>query len=158
MYRPCRAVDPAALFQHPTDAPPDCGLFASVVPFNPSVNISAVSAKDHARQSIFGTIDSPFTVRQDICSPDKLRLYPEEYILIDYRLMTSFHVVFWCYSIIHHSLFVKYIYRICLLKECITDAEVKKAFSPSHAAIATSLIPSHRFIQNCLNASQLFQR
>lgn len=121
IYGSSVAFKPGGL--QPTDAAPDNGFDASVVPVEPSEHFTAFSADDDLGEAVVATIASFLAVGTGFYhSPaDKFFLYLQVNVLWNNGFVVAFYIVLWNKTVIFNSGLVKKVGGVGLLKQGITD-------------------------------------
>ena len=102
---------------HTGAAPPYDGVFATVVPCNPSINIAALGAVNYAGQSVLTAVDPllPFLPTVKVCPPHHFLLHLHIEITGNNRGMAVFHIILRGNPVVLYPLFIKEIHRIGFL-------------------------------------------
>ena len=107
----------------PTDAAPDDGFTATIVPVNPAEHFTAFAANDNLSKAVVAAVGALFAIGTgfDHSSSYQLFLYPQENILRNNCFMVAFYIVLRNNAIVLHSGLVQEVRGIGFLKQGIAD-------------------------------------
>ena len=117
----CVAFLPGRL--QPTDAAPDDGFAATIVPVNSAEHFATFAANDNLSKAVVATIGALFAIGTgfDHSPSYQLFLYPQENVLRNNCFVVAFYIVLWNNAIVLHSGLIQEVCGISFLKQGIAD-------------------------------------
>ena len=106
-----------------TDAAPDDGFAAAIVPVNSAEPFATFAANDNLRKAVVAAVGALFTIGTgfDHSPAYQLFLHPQENVLRNNCFMAAFYIVLWNDAIVLDSGLVQEVCGIGFLKQGIAD-------------------------------------
>ena len=106
-----------------TDAAPDDGFAATIIPVNSAEYFTAFAANDNLRKAVVAALGALFAISAclDHSPAYQFFLYPQEDVLWNDCFVVAFHIVLWHDAVVLHSGLVQEVCGISFLKQGITD-------------------------------------
>ena len=107
----------------PTDAAPDDGFAASIVPVNSAEHFATFAANDNLSKAVVATVGALFAIGTclDRSSSYQLFLHLQENVLRNNCFVVAFYIVLWNNAIILDSGLIQEVGGVSFLKKGITD-------------------------------------
>ena len=112
-----------AVFFHPAEASPNCGLAPTVVPVDSAEDVITVGAIHDARKSVSAAVNPALLIRSalHVCPTVHFFTHLHELLTGNNGGVTVLDIVLRNDAVVGNTLFIEEIHRIGLLQECITD-------------------------------------
>ena len=107
----------------PTDAAPDDGFAAAIVPVNSAEHFATFTANDNLRKAVVAAVGAIFAISAclDHSPAYQLLLHPQKNVLWNNCFVVAFYIVLWNDAIVLHSGLVQEVCGIGFLKQGIAD-------------------------------------
>ena len=106
-----------------TDAAPDDGFAAAIVPVNSAEHFTAFAANDNLSKTVVAAVGALFAIGAclDHSPAYQLLLHPQKNVLRNNCFMIAFYIILWNDAIVLHSGLVQEVCGIGFLKQGIAD-------------------------------------